>query len=68
MPLTPEGAIAMLACARIGAIHSVVYAGFSVGALRDRILDADAKVVITGRRRLPQGPKGGLEGHHRRGR
>ena len=47
MPLTPEGAIAMLACARIGAVHSVVYAGFSVGALRDRILDAQARVVIT---------------------
>ena len=48
MPLTPEGAIAMLACARIGAIHSVVYAGFSVGSLRDRIQDAAAKVLITG--------------------
>ena len=48
MPLTPEGAIAMLACARIGAVHSVVYAGFSVGALRDRILDAQSRVVITG--------------------
>ncbi len=47
MPLSPEGAIAMLACARIGAVHSVVYAGFSVGSLRDRILDAQAKVVIT---------------------
>ena len=47
MPLTPEGAIAMLACARIGAVHSVVYAGFSVGALRGRILDAEAKVLIT---------------------
>ena len=47
MPLTPEGAIAMLACARIGAVHSVVYAGFSSGSLRDRILDAQAKVVIT---------------------
>ncbi len=47
MPLTPEGAIAMLACARIGAVHSVVYAGFSVGSLRDRILDAQAKVLIT---------------------
>ena len=47
MPLTPEGAIAMLACARIGAVHSVVYAGFSAGSLRDRILDAQAKVVIT---------------------
>ena len=47
MPLTPEGAIAMLACARVGAIHSVVYAGFSAGALRSRISDAQAKVVIT---------------------
>jgi len=47
MPLTPEGVIAMLACARIGAVHSVVYAGFSVGALRQRILDAGAKVLIT---------------------
>ena len=48
MPLTPEGAISMLACARIGAIHSVVYAGFSVGSLRDRIQDAEAKALITG--------------------
>ena len=48
MPLTPEGAIAMLACARIGAIHSVVYAGFSVGSLRDRLVDAQAKALITG--------------------
>ena len=47
MPLAPEGIITMLACARIGAVHSVVYAGFSVGALKDRILDAQAKVVIT---------------------
>ena len=47
MPLTPEGAIAMLACARIGAVHSVVYAGLSVGAVRDRINDAQAKVLIT---------------------
>ncbi|MDP9765059.1 acetate--CoA ligase [Deinococcus enclensis] len=47
MPLTPEGVIAMLACARIGAVHSVVYAGLGVSALRDRIQDAGAKVVIT---------------------
>ncbi|WP_412027420.1 acetate--CoA ligase [Deinococcus yunweiensis] len=47
MPLTPEGAIAMLACARIGAVHSVVYAGLGVSALRDRIADAGARVVIT---------------------
>ena len=47
MPLTPEGCIAMLACARLGAVHSVVYAGLGVGALRDRITDAGARVVIT---------------------
>ena len=48
MPLTLEGVFAMLACARLGAIHSVVYAGMGVGALRDRIVDADAQVVIAG--------------------
>jgi acetyl-CoA synthetase len=48
MPLTPEGVISMLACARLGAVHSVVYAGMGVGALRDRIQDAGAQVVIAG--------------------
>ncbi|MBI5812665.1 MAG: acetate--CoA ligase [Meiothermus silvanus] len=48
MPLTLEGCIAMLACARLGAIHSVVYAGLGVSALRERILDTGAKVVIAG--------------------
>ena len=48
MPLTIEGAVAMLACARLGAIHSVVYAGLGHTALRDRITDAEAKVVIVG--------------------
>jgi len=48
MPLTIEGTIAMLACARIGAIHSVVYAGLGHAALRDRITDAQAKIVIAG--------------------
>ena len=47
-PLTIEGIVSMLACARIGAIHSVVYAGLGHQALRDRILDAQAKIVITG--------------------
>jgi len=47
MPNTPEAAIAMLACARIGAIHSVVFAGFSRDALKIRIEDAEPKVVIT---------------------
>src|SRR5579864_3178262 len=47
MPLIPEAAIAMLACARIGAIHSVVFGGFSAEALADRINDAEAKLCIT---------------------
>ncbi|MCU1596019.1 MAG: acetate/CoA ligase [Frankiales bacterium] len=47
LPLIPEAAIAMLACARIGAAHSVVFGGFSAQALIDRIQDANAKVVIT---------------------
>jgi acetyl-CoA synthetase len=47
MPMIPEIAIAMLACTRIGAPHSVVFGGFSAEALRDRIIDAGAKVVIT---------------------
>jgi acetyl-CoA synthetase len=47
MPMIPELAIAMLACARIGATHSVVFGGFSAEALRDRMNDAQAKVVVT---------------------
>ncbi len=47
MPMIPEAAIAMLACTRIGAIHSVVFGAFSAHALRDRIQDAEAKLVIT---------------------
>jgi acetyl-CoA synthetase len=47
MPLVPEAAIAMLACARIGAIHSVIFGGFSAEALVDRINDAEARVCIT---------------------
>ena len=47
MPMVPEAAIAMLACARIGAIHSVVFAGFSANSLADRINDCAAKMVLT---------------------
>jgi acetyl-CoA synthetase len=47
LPMIPEAVIAMLACARIGAPHSVVFGGFSADALRSRILDAKAKVVVT---------------------
>src|SRR5262249_49366022 len=47
MPMIPEAAVAMLACARIGATHSVVCGGFSVESLSGRIQDADAKLVIT---------------------
>jgi acetyl-CoA synthetase len=47
MPMIPEATVAMLACARIGAVHSVVFGGFSPEALKDRILDSDCQVVIT---------------------
>jgi acetyl-CoA synthetase len=55
MPMIPEAAFAMLACARIGAIHSVVFGGFSPDAIRDRILDSDCQTVIT----ADQGVRGG---------
>ncbi len=47
MPMVPQAAYAMLACARIGAVHSVIFGGFSPNAIADRINDSDAKVVIT---------------------
>jgi len=47
MPMIPEAAVTMLACAKIGAIHSIVFGGFSAEALRDRIIDAQAKLVVT---------------------
>jgi acetyl-CoA synthetase len=47
MPMIPEAAIAMLACARIGAAHSVIFGGFSAEAVRDRLVDAEAKLVVT---------------------
>ncbi|QEP44831.1 acetate--CoA ligase [Ectothiorhodospiraceae bacterium BW-2] len=47
MPMIPEAAYAMLACARIGAVHSIVFGGFSPESLKDRILDSDCRVVIT---------------------
>ncbi|TFH71624.1 acetate--CoA ligase [Gammaproteobacteria bacterium LSUCC0112] len=55
MPMIPEAAYAMLACARIGAIHSVVFGGFSPDAIRDRIQDSDCQTVIT----ADQGVRGG---------
>jgi acetyl-CoA synthetase len=55
MPMVPEAAYAMLACARIGAVHSVVFGGFSPDSLRDRILDADCQTVIT----ADEGVRGG---------
>ncbi len=55
MPMIPEAAYAMLACARIGAIHSVVFGGFSPQSLQDRILDSDCRTVIT----ADEGVRGG---------
>ncbi|KAI8838743.1 acyl-activating enzyme [Chytriomyces cf. hyalinus JEL632] len=59
MPMVPEAAYAMLACARIGAVHSVVFAGFSADALRDRMVDAQCKILIT----ADQGLRGGKVVH-----
>lgn len=47
MPLAPEAAVAMLACARVGAIHTVIFGGFSAESVRDRIIDCQAKLVVT---------------------
>jgi len=73
MGMTPEAAVAMLACARVGAIHSVVFGGFSAESLRDRVRDCDAELIIT----QDEGYRGGrtlplkavvdqaIEGEHR---
>ena len=55
MPMIPEATVAMLACTRIGAVHSIVFGGFSPEALKDRILDSDCQTVIT----ADEGPRGG---------
>ena len=47
MPMIPDLAMCMLACTRIGAVHSVVFAGFSADSLRDRIVDCNSTIVIT---------------------
>ena len=57
MPMIPEAAYAMLACARIGAIHSVVFGGFSPESLKDRILDADCRIVVTSDEAIRGGKK-----------
>jgi acetyl-CoA synthetase len=61
MPMIPEAAVAMLACARIGATHSVVFGGFSADALSNRIIDASAKVVITADGGFRRGKPSGLK-------
>ncbi len=58
MPMIPELPVAMLACTRIGAAHSVVFGGFSADALRDRIVDAEAKVLVTADGGLSAGQSG----------
>jgi len=61
LPMIPELAYSMLACARIGAVHSVVFAGFSADALRDRVLDAGCKLLITANEGLHAGRATGLK-------
>ena len=57
LPMIPEAAVAMLACTRIGAMHSIVFGGFSPDALKDRILDSDCQVVITSDQSMRGGKK-----------
>ncbi len=61
LPMIPELAYSMLACARIGAVHSVVFAGFSAESLRDRILDAGCRMVLTANEALRGGKRIGLK-------
>jgi len=61
LPMVPEAAVAMLACARIGAVHSVVFGGFSSESLKDRIRDCGAKLVITADGGYRRGQVGGLK-------
>jgi len=63
MPMVPEAAVAMLACTRIGATHSIVFGGFSAEALRDRILDAGAKLIVTADGGYRKGAAFGLKTH-----
>jgi len=67
MPLIPEAVIAMQACARIGAVHSVVFGGFSSNAVKDRIEDAAAKLRDHGRRRLARRPSNRAQARGRQG-
>jgi acetyl-CoA synthetase len=55
LPMTPEAIIAMLACARLGAVHSVIFAGFSAGSIKERVTDAQSKILIT----TDEGKRGG---------
>ncbi len=57
LPMVPELAYTMLACARIGAVHSIVFGGFSADALRDRIIDAEAKILVTANEGLRGGKR-----------
>ena len=66
LPMIPEAAIAMLACARIGAVHSVVFGGFSAESLRDRINDAGAVVLITADGGYRRGPAPAAQADGRR--
>jgi acetyl-CoA synthetase len=63
LPMIPEAAVAMLACTRIGAMHSIVFGGFSPDALKDRINDSDCKVVITSDQSMRGGKKVPLKGN-----
>ena len=67
LPMIPEAAYAMLACARIGAVHSVVFGGFSPDSLAGRILDCESDFVITADEGLARRQGGAAEAQHRCG-
>ena len=67
MPMSIEGVVAMQACARIGATHSVVFGGFSAKSLQERIIDAGAVAVITADEQVRGGKRAAAEGDRRRG-
>ena len=67
MPMSIEGVVAMQACARIGATHSVVFGGFSAKSLQERIIDAGAVAVITADEQMRGGKAAAAQGDRRRG-
>ena len=67
LPMIPEIAVAVLACARIGAVHSVIFGGFSPDSIAGRIQDCDSNIVVTADEGVPRRPQDPVEGQYRQG-